>query len=115
MIENYMKNCNHCRFFDREQGCCTKQILEVDLENNIDTIIEDGLIEASIREGFSDKTFNSISKKKQSEFTEEFENAKNNWVEEISEQVSRMLRNNFSYEYGVTPKDSREFCCNQWD
>jgi len=113
MVEDYMKNCNHCRFFI--EGSCSKEVLEIDVENNIDTIIDDGLIEAAIREGFSDKTFNSITKKKQSEFSEEFEDAKNNWVEEISEQISQMLRNNFSFEYGVTPRNSREFCCNQWD
>lgn len=113
MIEDYMKNCNHCRFFVK--GCYSKEVLEIDLDNNIDQIIDDGLIEEAIREGFTEKVFNSVSKKKQGEFAEEFEDAKNNWVEEISEQISQMLRNNFGFEYGVTPKNSREFCCNQWD
>lgn len=114
-MEIWMKNCNYCRFFNREQGHCTKEVLEVNVENNIETIIDDGLIEAAIREGFSEKTFNSVSKKKQNDFTEELEDAKNNWIEEISEQVARMLRNNFGFEYAVIPKDSKEFCCSQWD
>ncbi|MFA7150436.1 MAG: hypothetical protein WC067_05420, partial [Candidatus Methanomethylophilaceae archaeon] len=66
-------------------------------------------------EGFTEKVFNSVSKKKQGEFTEELENAILNWTEEISEQVSQMIRNNFSFEYGVTPKNSRDFYCSQWD
>lgn len=113
MIEDWMKNCNRCRFFIK--GCCSKEVFEIDLDNNIEQIIDDGLIEEAIREGFSEKVFNSISKKKQSEFTEEFEEAKNNWVEEISEQVAIILRNNFSIEYAITPKDTREFYCSQWD
>lgn len=114
-MDDYMKNCRYCRSFDTQQQCCTKEILEVNVENNIDTIIDDGLIEEAIREGFSDKVFNSISKKKQGEFAEEFEQAKNNWIEGISEQVAIMLRNNFSFEYGVVPKDNREFYCSKWD
>ena len=112
-MDDWMKNCNRCRFF--EKGCCTKEVLEIDLDNNIETIIDDGLIEAAIREGFTEKVFNSVSKKKQGEFTEELENAILNWTEEISEQVSQMIRNNFSFEYGVTPKNSRDFYCSQWD
>jgi len=112
-MDDWMKNCNHCRFF--KEGCCTKEVLEIDLDNNIETIIDDGLIEAAIREGFSEKVFNSVSKKKQGEFSEELETAILNWTEEISEQVATMIRNNFSFEYGVTPKDSREFYCSQWD
>jgi len=112
-MEDWMKNCNHCRFFIK--GCCSKEVLEIDVENNIDQIIDDGLIEEAIREGFSEKIFNSVSKKKKGEFSEELENAILNWTEEISEQVSQMLRNNFSFEYGITPKNSRDFCCNQWD
>lgn len=117
MIEDYMKNCNYCRFFNLKEGCCTKEVFEINLENNIDKIIEDGLIEEAIREGFSEKVFNSISKRedKQQEFTEEFEKAKANWVEEISEQVARLLRNNFDQNYAVIPVNSREFCCSQWD
>jgi len=112
-MEDWMKNCNHCRFFIK--GCCSKEVLEIDVENNIDQIIDDGLIEEAIREGFSEKIFNSVSKKKQGEFSEELENAILNWTEEISEQVIQMIRNNFSFEYGVTPKNSRDFYCSQWD
>ncbi len=110
-----MKNCRRCRFFNLKEESCTKEVFEINLENNIDKIIDDGLIEAAIREGFSEKVFNSVSKKKQVEFAEEFEKAKNNWVEEISEMVSEMLRNNFECDYGVIPVNNREFCCNQWD
>ena len=110
-----MKNCRRCRFFDGEKECCTKEVFEIDLDNNIETIIDDGLIEAAIKEGFTEKKFNSVSKKKQGEFSEELENAILNWTEEISEQVIQMIRNNFSFEYGVTPKNSRDFYCSQWD
>jgi hypothetical protein len=113
MVEDWMKNCNHCRFF--REGYCTKEIFEIDVENNIDTIIDDGLIEEAVREGFSEKVFNSISKNKKKVFDEELNNAIINWVEEISDQVAIMLRNNFSYEYGVVPKNSREFYCSYWD
>jgi len=112
-MEDWMKNCRRCRFFKKE--CCTKEVLEINLDNNIETIIDDGLIEAAIREGFTEKVFNSVSKKKQGEFSEELENAILNWTEEISEQVSQMLRNNFSFEYGIIPKNSRDFYCSQWD
>lgn len=112
-MDEWMRNCNHCRFF--KENYCIREVFEIDVDNNIEQIIDDGLIEEAIREGFSEKIFNSISKKKQGEFTEEFENAKINWVEEISEQVAIMLRNNFSFEYGVVLKDSREFYCSKWD
>ena len=108
-----MKSCNNCRFF--RKGCCTREVLDIDIDNNIETIIDDGLIEEAIREGFTNKVFNSISKKKQSEFTEELENAMLNWTEEISEQVSIMLRNNLSYRHTITPVDNREFYCRFWD
>ena len=114
-MNDITKNCRGCRFFNLKEDSCTKEVFEIDMENNIDSIIDDGLIEAAIREGFSEKVFKSISKKKQNEFVEEFEDAKNNWIEEISEQVSRMLRNNFSDNCTVTVRDSREFYCNQWD
>lgn len=114
-MEDYMKNCRYCRHFDAQQQCCTKEILEVNIDNNIDKIIDDGLIEEAIREGFSEKVFNTISKKKQQEFAEEFEQMKANWVEEISEQVATMLRNNIDQDYVVMPINSREFCCSQWD
>lgn len=113
MVEDWMKNCNHCRFF--KEGYCTREVLEIDMDNNIEQIIDDGLIEEAIREVFSDKVFNSISKKKRGEFTEEFERMKANWIEEISEQIVIMFRNNFSYEYGVVPNNSRDFCCSCWD
>ncbi len=112
-MDDYMKNCKYCRFFKEEY--CTKEVFEIDVDNNIEQIIDDGLIEEAIREGFSDKIFNSISKRKQKEFAEEFERMKTNWIEEISEQVAMMLRNNLSYEYGVVLKDSREFYCSKWD
>ncbi len=112
-MDDWMKVCKYCRFF--KEDYCMREVFKIDVENNIDIIIEDGLIEEAIREGFSNKAFNSISKKKQGDFTEEFEQAKNNWVEEISEHVAIMLRNNFSFEYGVMPKDSREFYCSKWD
>ena len=115
MIEDYMKNCNYCRFFNLKEGCCTKEVFEINLENNIDKIIEDGLIEEAIREGFSEKKFNSISKRKQAEFNEEFEEMKVNWIEEISDQVARMLINKFSQEYRMIPKDTRDFYCSMWD
>lgn len=115
MTDDYMKNCRNCRFFNLQKDSCTKKVFEINMENNIDTIIEDGLIEAAIREGFSEKIFNSISKKKQGEFAEEFEDAKNNWVEEISEQVSLMLIRRFNDKCTVTVKDSKEFYCSQWD
>lgn len=113
MIEDWMKTCRFCRFF--KENCCIREVFEIEVDNNIEQIIDDGLIEEAIREGFSDKMFNSISKKKQREFAEELEWIKANWIEEISEQVIMMLRNNFSYEYGVIPKDSRDFYCSYWD
>ena len=112
-MKDWMKTCKYCRFF--KEDYCTREVFEIDLDNNIDKIIDNGLIEEAIREGFSEKIFDSVSKKKQGEFAEEFENAKMNWVEEISEQISIMLRNNFSFEYGVVLKDSREFYCSKWD
>lgn len=112
-MEDWMKTCRYCRSF--KEGCCTREVFEIDVDNNIEQIIDDGLIEEAIREGFSEKVFNNISKKKQQEFAEELEWIKTNWIEEISEQVAIMLRNNFSYEYGVIPKDNRDFCCSKWD
>lgn len=114
-MDDYMKNCHYCRFFNLTEGCCTKEVFEINLSDNIEKIIEDGYIEEAIREGFSEKVFNSISKKKQQEFAEEFEQMKANWIEEISEQVAIMLRNNFDHDYIVVPVNSREFCCNKWD
>jgi len=114
-MDDYMKNCRYCRFFNLKEENCTKEVFEINLDNNIDKIIEDGLIDEAIREGFSEKVFNSISKKKQQEFAEEFEQMKANWIEEISEQIARMLRNNFDQDYVVMPVNSREFCCNKWD
>ena len=115
MSLTWMKKCRYCRYFDTAQGCCTKGIFEVNLEDNIDTIIEDGYIEEAIREGFTEKKFNSISKRKQAEFNEEFEEMKVNWIEEISDRVARMLINKFSHEYKIMPKDTRDFYCSQWD
>lgn len=112
-MDDQMKNCRRCRFFKEE--CCTKDSFEVELDDNLETIIDDGLIEATIREGFIEKKFNSVSKNKQKEFAEELEDIKNNWIEEISEQLAMMLRNNISTEYAVILKNSRDFCCNQWD
>lgn len=116
-MDDWMKTCYYCRFFNLKEECCTKEVFEINLENNIDKIIEDGLIEEAIREGFSEKVFNSISKRKdkQQEFAEEFEQMKANWIEEISDQVARMLRNNFDQDYMVMPINSREFYCSQWD
>ena len=112
-MEDWMKTCRYCRFF--KENYCTREVFEIDLDNNIDKIIDDGLIEEAIREGFSEKIFNSISKKKQGEFAEEFESAKMNWVEEISEHIAVMLRNNFDQSYAVMPVNSREFYCSKWD
>ena len=112
-MKDWMKTCKYCRFF--KEDYCTREVFEIDVDNNIEQIIDDGLIEEAIREGFSEKAFNSISKKKQGEFSKEFEDAKMNWIEEISEQVAIMLKNNFSFEYGVVPKNSREFYCSKWD
>jgi len=112
-MDDYMKICRYCRFF--KEGYCTKEVFKIEVDNNIDKIIDDGMIEEAIREGFTEKVFNSISKKKQGKFAKEFEQMKLNWIEEISDQVAIMLRNNFSYEYGVVPIDYRDFCCSKWD
>lgn len=112
-MDEWMKTCRFCRFF--KENYCIREVFEIDVDNNIEQIIDDGLIEEAIREGFSEKIFDSVSKKKQGEFAEEFENAKMNWVEEISEQISTMLRNNINIEYEVMLKDSRNFYCSKWD
>jgi len=112
-MDEWMKTCRFCRFF--KENYCIREVFEIDVDNNIEQIIDDGLIEEAIREGFSEKIFDSVSKKKQGEFAEEFENAKMNWVEEISEQVAIMLRNNINIEYKVMLKDSRNFYCSKWD
>lgn len=112
-MDDWIKNCRYCRFF--KEDYCTREVFKIEVDNNINKIIDDGMIEEAIREGFTEKVFNSISKKKQGEFAEEFEIMKLNWIEEISDQVARMLRNNLSHEYGVIPNNSRDFYCSKWD
>lgn len=108
-----MKNCNHCRFYQGE--VCTRGVLEVDLDNNIDTIIDDGMIEAAVKEGFIERTFNSIAKSKSKVFYEELEGIKQEWIEEISDTIAGMLRNNLSQNYTIIPKNTRDFYCSQFD
>lgn len=113
MVEDWMKCCRYCRFF--EDGYCSKNVMEIELETNIDQLFEDGYLSAAIAEGFNEKEFHSISKNRKKDFDRELDDVINNWTESIDEQISIMLRNNLLHISRFKPMDSNSFCCNQWD
>jgi hypothetical protein len=50
MTDPWMKCCRYCRWYNLEEGICENPKLATEIDNNLEQIIDDGLIIDAIKE-----------------------------------------------------------------
>jgi hypothetical protein len=93
MTENWLKCCRYCRHFGAGE-CCHPDLKQIG-GSNLENIIDDGLIGATIEE-----TLDDISESK---------------LDAVETAVIQVLRNNLELESPFKINDPGVFCCKYWD
>jgi len=98
MTEPFMKCCRYCRSFDLKEGLCKHPKLQPEVDNNLEQVIDDGIIVAAIKEEADELIFG------------------NEIQDKIEAAIIAVLRN--SLEFSITPGNGinpSEYYCNLWE